>query len=214
MLLKLLNADLDAFLKVTSNLENLDLLSLCKASPQFNSVISSETLRLWKIASFVPSQKTFVLPTIEMPAAFVADDEVVGVAVGPNVAFFSISSGLQVSQVTIPGMHTFGQYIHKMCLTDDHLAVVVEGVSSSRVLLFDRVDLTLSYEYVLLSKGASLKVHSSLMVVGERLGRLGLLHLSTQSQMMFASDPRQATVISLDCDMFKTVVSSDDKIMV
>ena len=101
-----------------------------------------------------------------------------------------------------------------MSLTDDHLAVAVDDLIRSRVLLFNRVDLTLSYEHKLQSRGPSFKVHSSLLVVGNRLGHLGLLNLSTQGQMMFASDPRQVTVDSLDCDLLKTVVSCNDKILV
>jgi WD40 repeat protein len=214
MLLELLNANVYAFINVISKLETSDLLSLCKTSPELDSFISSTTLNSWKIDSFSPSQKTFLLPTNQMPSIFVADNAVVAIAEGPHVTFFSISSGLQVSQVTVPGVRPFGKQIEKMILTDDHLAVAVDDANRSRVLLFNRVQLTLSYEHVLRSRGASFKLHSSLMVVGDRLGHLGFLNLSTQGQMMFASDPRQATVHSLDCDQLKTVVSCDDKILV
>ena len=214
MLLELLNADREAFINVISNLEKSDLSSMCKTCPELDSFISSTTLRSWKIASFVPSQKTFLLPTNQMPSAFVANEEVVAIAEGPQVTLFSISSGLQLSKVKIQGMRPLGQNIQKMGLTDDHLAVAVDDVICSRVLVFDRADLTLSYEHVLQSRGASFKVHSSLLVVGDRLGHLGLLNLSTQGQMVFARDPRQATVDSLDCDLLKTVVSCNDKILV
>ena len=214
MLLELLNANMDVFIHILSKLETSDIKSMCKTCPEFDSFISSVTLRNWKIESISPIQKTFLLPTDQMPSIFVANDEVLAIAQGPHVSFFSISSGLELSKVTIPGVRPFGKQIEKMSLTNDYLAVGVDLENRSRILLFNRADLTLSYEHVLPSIGGSFKLNSSLMVVGDRLGCLGFFNLSTQGQMMFATDSRQATVDALDCDLLKTVVSCNDKILV
>ena len=210
MLLQLLNANIDAFLELASYLPNIDLLSLCDVSPEFNYVISSQPLKHWKLAGSPPLQQTFLLPIERMPSDIVADDQVVGLAVGHNVFFFSNSSGLLVSQFSIPWMYSYQQNIQKMCLNENLLALLV----GSTLMLIDRDDMKLISEHALPSGGSTLTACSSVLVVGGGSGYLGFLTLPAQGQINFANDPRQAEVHSMDCDMVKTVVSFNDKILV
>ena len=102
MLLSLLQADQDAFLMVTSYLNFGDLQNLSDASNEISSFLISASERLW-LGPFPPSEKSFFLPTVRDADAIVADETVVGLSLGPKIAFFSLETGMLTSEMVVPG---------------------------------------------------------------------------------------------------------------
>ena len=127
-----------------------------------------------------PSEKSFILPTVRDAKTIVADETVVGLSLGPNIAFFSLETGMLTSEMVVPGVRQYGQEIEHKSLSRKFLAVSFRKVSGHTVLvIFDRETETILYETEQFANVSCLKILDSLTVAGNRLGLLGITCLST-----------------------------------
>ena len=86
MLLWLLKHEEDLFLSVISYLDSKSLQNLTKTNEEIACFLYSASNRLW-ISNRYPSVKTFIIQTPKIPSAIVADEAVVGLALGPKIIF-------------------------------------------------------------------------------------------------------------------------------
>ena len=194
---------------VISYLDFGDLQNLSDASNEISFFLISVSDRLW-LGPFPPSEKSFILPTDRDADAIVADETVVGLSMGPKIAFFSLETGMLTSEIVVPGVRQFGQ----LSLSRKFLAVSFRKVSGHTVLvIFDRETETLLYQTVQFPYIRSLKILDSLTVVGSSDGTLGITSPST-SDTSILQDPRQTSVDHLDSNNWMTVVSSESKFIV
>ena len=73
---------------VISYLNFVDLQNISDASTQIGSFLISASERLW-LGPFPPLEKSFILPTVRDATAIVADETVVGLSLGPKIAFLA-----------------------------------------------------------------------------------------------------------------------------
>ena len=212
MLLDLLRSSTDNLLRILPFLSFEDIQNLCLTSPDFDHFFSSVSFRMWK-SQISPIKKIFNLNIICSDTVPVADEACIGVAHGSSVAFFSLTVGTPICEVSIPGMICFAHRITKMKLSPKKFAILVENSISTRMLIFDRPDFELSYELVIPGRGISVKLLPSFLVFSGPQGRLGILNFLPQF-LQYISDPVQPNVDSFDSNLMNTVVSSDYKIIV
>ena len=130
-----MQTDQEAFLMVISYLDFGDLQNLSDASNEISFFLISASDRLW-LGPFPPSEKSFILPTVRDADAIVADETVVGLSLGPKIAFFSLETGILTSEMVFPGVRQFGQEIENMSLSRKFLAVSFRKVQVTLSWLF------------------------------------------------------------------------------
>ena len=212
MLLSLMQADQEAFLMVLSYLNFADLQNVSDASTQICSFLISASERLW-LGTNPPLEKSFVLPTVTDATAIVADETVVGLFLGPTIAFFSLETGMMTSQMVVPGLGPY-EGIEHMSLCRKLLAVSFRKVTGySELVIFDRETETRLYETVQFDNISCLKIFDSLSVVGSSSGLLGVTCLPTLDTSIL-QHPKQTYVEYLDSNSWLTVVSCDSTFIV
>ena len=136
MLLSLLQADQDAFLMVVSHLNFVDLQNISDARTQICSFLISASERLW-LGPIPPLEKSFILPTVTDATAIVADKTVVGLFLGPTIAFFSLETGMLTSEMVVPSLGPY-KGIEHMSLCRKLVAVSFRKVTGySDLVIFD-----------------------------------------------------------------------------
>ena len=101
-------------------------------------LFSSPLLSDFGWAPFPLEKKSLILPTVRDAKAIVADKTVVGLSLGPKIAFFSLETGMLTSEMVVPDVHQYGQEIENMSLSRKFLAVSFRKVSGHTVLvIFD-----------------------------------------------------------------------------
>ena len=74
---------------------------------------SSQLLRDFGLAPF-PQEKLFILPTVRDAEAIVVDETIVGLSLGPKIAFYSLETGMLTSEMVVPGVRQYGQEIENI----------------------------------------------------------------------------------------------------